>query len=185
MTTTTFTENINQNYTEITESQIGTFLQEHSEVEMVLPVVLGLFATSRLQLRGANALLANLLIASLTRQVIMQLKKQAPTSVTVVEETSGFSDQTPTNNLAGYSIVHSVPGRVRLRIPRLVNDQAFAQRLERLLLADEYVISVRINRAAASLVINYAAEGLSDWELGLRLMNIINGAEAEVQPEVN
>jgi len=173
MTTTTFTENINQNSTEITESQIGTFLQEHSEIEMILPVVLGLFATSRLQLRGANALLVNLLIASLTRQVIMQLKKQAPQSPPTLTESSR-SDE---NNLGGYSIVHSVPGRVRLRMPRLVNDQAFAQRLEKLLVADEYVISVRINRAAASLIINYQAEGLSDWELGLRLMNIINSAD--------
>ena len=40
---------------------------------------------------------------------------------------------------------------------------------------------VRVNRAAASIAINYDNQGLSDWELGMRLMNIINNLRQEHQ----
>ena len=170
---------INQGETITTEQQIGSFLQEHNEIEMVLPVVIGLFVTSRFQLRGANALLTNLVIASVARQVFMEIKKNAPESAQTTPQTN---NNNPTAiNLGGYSLVHSVPGRVRLRIPRLVNDPPFAERLQDLLCADEQVITVRINQAAAGVVINYDDGGLSELELGWRLMNIINSADSEPQ----
>jgi hypothetical protein len=51
--------------------------------------------------------------------------------------------------------------------------------LQSALNADEYVSKVRVNRAAASIAINYKNQGLSEWELGLRLMNIINSVQQE------
>jgi hypothetical protein len=59
-------------------------------------------------------------------------------------------------------------------------DSEFAKRLLQVLNDDEYVISARINYAASCLVINYQAGQLADWELGLRLMNLIKTAETEV-----
>lgn len=52
-------------------------------------------------------------------------------------------------------IVHEVPGRVRFRVPRLVYDADYAQRLQRSLEANPDIQGVRVNRAAGSIVINY------------------------------
>lgn len=82
-------------------------------------------------------------------------------------------------------MIHSIPGRVRLKIPQELlrgakKNSAFAKRLLQVLNDDEYVISARINPTASCLVINYQAGQLADWELGLRLMNLIKAAETEV-----
>lgn len=181
MTTTNANTDVNTVSPEDTASQVGAFLKEHGEVETILPVVIGLFVTSRFRLRGANALLVNLLVASVVRQVFFQLKQQAPQLAAEKEVTpnqeSDTSDTEP--NLQGYAIAHAVPGRVRLRMPQLAIDAEFAQSLQSALDADEYVSKVRVNRAAASIAINYKNQGLSEWELGLRLMNIINSVQQE------
>ena len=64
-----------------------------------------------------------------------------------------------------------------LKIPQLAEDIDFSNRLYRLLKEDDHVIQIRINRAAASVIINYDPQGLSDLELGLRLLSIMNKAE--------
>ncbi|MEB3312189.1 MAG: hypothetical protein VKJ02_18335 [Snowella sp.] len=155
--------------------QLATFLKEHEEVEMIVPVLLGLFITSRLQLRGANALLVNLGIASVLRQVFKQLKN-TELSAAPSPPQSVNTPAPPTMLGEGITILHSVPGRLRLRIDQLAVDPVFAKRLERLLNNDDHVISVRINRTVASIVINYEAGNLSDLDLGFKLMGIVNEA---------
>ncbi len=54
----------NQQKLEATEEQLIQFLRDHNEVEMILPVIIGVLVTSRFQLRGTNALLVNLAVAS-------------------------------------------------------------------------------------------------------------------------
>lgn len=54
-------------------------------------------------------------------------------------------------------IVHLIPGRVRIRVPRLICDAELAQRLPALLLKHSQVLCVRLRRAAASVVIYYQA----------------------------
>ncbi|MGK7931974.1 MAG: HMA2 domain-containing protein [Microcystaceae cyanobacterium] len=170
------------------ELKIADFLREHQEIEMVVPVALGLLVTSRLGLRGANALLANLVIASVSRQIFQQVKK---TGFKIPEQTKEnqennhtfetvSSSDIPENQLIeGCSIVHSVPGRIRLKIKKLSEDGLYAKRLERLLKADDLVLSARVNRAAASVAINYEGNGISEMELGLRLLGILNQANSE------
>ncbi len=185
MTATTTTDNLSNLSPEDATSQITAFLKEHGEIEMILPVVIGVFVTSRFQLRGANALLVNLLVASLARQVFIQLKKEQPLALTESNNShnshnshnsnsTGEEMGASENDLQGYTIAHAVPGRVRLKMPQLAIDADFARRLKQALDADEYVNRVRINPPAASIAINYNNQGLSDWELGLRLMNIVN-----------
>lgn len=183
MTTTTANTDLNNASPEEAASQVGAFLREHGEVETILPVVVGLFVTSRFQLRGANALLVNLLVASVVRQVFFQLKQQAPQLSAQSQGTPEKEAETPDAepNLQGYAIAHAVPGRVRLRMPQLAIDGDYAQALQEGLNGDEYVSKVRINRAAASITIHYKNQGLSEWELGLRLMNIINTIQQEHQ----
>ena len=173
---TAITSNLSNLSPEAATSQVGAFLKEHEELEMILPVAIGVFITTQFKLRGANALLVNLLVASLARQLFIQLKKEQPSTVTESNNSSSIGEEmVPSEtNLEGYTIAHAVPGRVRLRMPQLAIDADFARRLQQALNADEHVNHVRINRAAASIAINYNNQGLSDWELGMGLMNIIN-----------
>ena len=183
MTTTTATNNFSNLDLEETTDQIGSFLKEHGEVEMILPVALGVFITSQFKLRGSNALLVNLLVASLARQVFSQLKSESPQSITDGSNSvvTGEDTEQSETDLQGYEIVHAIPGRVRLRMPLLAIDADFARRLQQALEVDNHVKQVRINRAAISITINYDNQGLSDWELGMRLMNIVNTVRQEYQ----
>jgi len=162
--------------------QLGKFLDEYDEIVTILPVVAGLLVTSRLRLRGAQALLVNLLMAAIIRQVVVQLKRQAHATPGATQTANAqASDQNGTAQTAqqeDYTIVHSVPGRIRLRIPRLTVDALYAKRLEKLLSEDSRVKYVRINRAASSLVIQYDGAGVSELELGIYLLNILEQAEA-------
>ncbi|HEY9800607.1 MAG TPA: hypothetical protein V6D25_09625 [Leptolyngbyaceae cyanobacterium] len=54
-----------------------------------------------------------------------------------------------------YSVVHSIPGRVRFHVPQIAIDPAYVQRLQALLKSDPIVTSERINREAASVIITY------------------------------
>ncbi|MGK7917846.1 MAG: HMA2 domain-containing protein [Prochloraceae cyanobacterium] len=183
MTATSSTNNFTNLSAEDAASQLGSFLREHGEIEMILPVAIGVFITSQFKLRGANALLVNLLVASLARQIFTQLKQEKPSALTESNNSSSAVQEIGASetNLQGYTIAHAVPGRVRLQMPQLATDADFARRLQQALKLDEHVNHVRINRAAASLAINYNTQGLSDWELGMRLMNIVNTVRQEHQ----
>ncbi len=182
MTATTATNNFTNLDLEEATSQVSSFLKEHGEVEMILPVALGVFITSQFKLRGSNALLVNLLVASLARQIFTQLKQEKPQAIAGNNSVAtGEDTEQSETDLQGYEIVHAIPGRVRLRMPLLVIDADFASRLQQALEADNYVKHVRINRAAVSITISYDNQGLSDWELGMRLMNIINTVRQEHQ----
>ncbi|MEB3282866.1 MAG: metal ABC transporter ATPase [Lyngbya sp.] len=181
--TTTSSNSVSSIPIQNTETRIADFLLEHGEIEAILPVVVGIIVTSRFQLKGAQALLANLIIASLFRQILTHLKKQ---SHLVTPETENISDSaenyTENNFDPEYTIVHSIPGRIRLRISRLATDADFSQRLEQILSEEEQIINIRMNRAAASITINYTTQGTSDWELGMRLMNLIDSALSPETP---
>jgi hypothetical protein len=72
-----------------TTMQVGGFLQEHHEFETLLPMIAGMLVTETLKLRGGWALLANLMAASFTRQVIEQLEETSA-SVPPVVAVEGF-----------------------------------------------------------------------------------------------
>lgn len=75
-----------------------------------------------------------------------------------------------------YSTVHTLPERVRLRVPRLRHDADYAQRLQVLLEADTLVTSVRIKRAAASLTVTYKSSKVSDAKIRSHLGYLIEAA---------
>lgn len=160
-------------------SQLGHLLEEYGEIAAILPVLTGLLVTTQLRLRGASALVVNIAIAAVTRQVIVQLKKQsghsAPPPVLTTTTTNGATGTAEED----YTIVHSVPGRIRLRIPRLRDEPAFAKRLETLLLTQEIVLGVRINRPASSIAIRYDGATLTELDLGMRLLQVLEQAEQE------
>lgn len=163
-----------------TTSQLGNLLEEYGEIAAILPVLTGLLVTTQLRLRGASALVVNIAIAAVARQVIVQLKKQADHSpaTPALAAANGTPSTAPAEE-EDYTIVHSVPGRIRLRIPRLRTEPAFGQRLEKLLLTQDIVLGVRMNRAASSIAIRYDGTNLSELELGMRLLQILEQAERD------
>lgn len=67
----------------------------------------------------------------------------------------------PARPAMDYQVLHHSPGRLRLQIPRLRHDLTYGQTLENLVLALPVVLGARLNRLAASLVVNYYSPGLS------------------------
>lgn len=74
------------------------------------------------------------------------------------------------------SVVHAIPGRMRLRVPRIAEDSAYLERLEALLQADPLVKSDRVNSIAASIVIQYEPSKISDAQMRSHLFSLINSA---------
>ncbi|MEA5604932.1 HMA2 domain-containing protein [Nostoc sp. UHCC 0252] len=64
-----------------------------------------------------------------------------------------------------YSVVHAIGRRIRLNVPKIAQDRAYARRLERIVKTDAEVISVRMNFDAASIAIAYQSREipLSHW----------------------
>ncbi|ARV63359.1 cadmium-translocating P-type ATPase [Nostocales cyanobacterium HT-58-2] len=75
-----------------------------------------------------------------------------------------------------YSLVHKIPGRVRLRVPRLRYDADYAQRLQVLLEADSLFTSLRIKPAAASLTVTYKSSQVSESKIVSHLGYLIQAA---------
>jgi len=176
--TTSSTVEVQPTSTTDTASQVGHLLEEYGEIAAILPVLTGLLVTTQLRLRGASALVVNIAIAAVTRQVIVQLKKQAGHTPSLPALAAANNGTTATAE-EDYTIVHSVPGRIRLRIPRLQTEAAFARRLETLLLRQDIVLGVRVNRPASSVAIRYDGTNLTELELGMRLLQILEQAEQE------
>jgi len=56
------------------------------------------------------------------------------------------------------TVVHQTPGRIRMRVPRLKTDDAYAPRLQSLLESVDNASNIRINASAASVVISFDPE---------------------------
>ena len=75
-----------------------------------------------------------------------------------------------------YRLVHAIPGRLRLRIPRLRADSDYCYRLKALVESVESVRKVRLNPDAQSIVIHYDPKALTGTTLLSRLSPIIQQA---------
>jgi len=69
-------------------------------------------------------------------------------------------------------IIHQTRGRMRLGVPRLKTDGAYANRLRSLLESVENVMSIRISVGAASVIITYSAD-IPEDEFARRVVNTI------------
>jgi Cu2+-exporting ATPase len=74
------------------------------------------------------------------------------------------------------SVVHTTPGRLRFRVPRLRYDADFSKRLEVLLTADAMVKNVRIKPAAMSVAVTYKSAQVSDAKMRSHLHDLIQAA---------
>ncbi len=73
-------------------------------------------------------------------------------------------------------VVHHCPGRVRFRIYRLKDDADYAANLKQFLLAQPQINGVRLNRAAASVAIDYRYRDASLAEIVTNLKDLIQQA---------
>jgi len=69
-------------------------------------------------------------------------------------------------------ILHQTRGRIRLGVPRLKTDEAYANRLQSLLESVENVRSIRISMGAASVIVNYSTE-ISEMEFARKVLKAI------------
>ena len=75
-----------------------------------------------------------------------------------------------------YQVVHFALGRFRFRVPRLASDPEYASRLTWLVESLDFVLSVRINPAARSIIVNYNASLVASTEVQQNLFTAIQQA---------
>jgi Cu2+-exporting ATPase len=80
--------------------------------------------------------------------------------------------------------VHSIAGRIRLRVPQLKENTAYAPKLEATLSTYPGVRHVRINRLSASLVVGYAPEVLGEGEIVQIVGDWIEKIAQKMAPEL-
>ncbi|MBE9008911.1 hypothetical protein IQ250_01620, partial [Pseudanabaenaceae cyanobacterium LEGE 13415] len=83
-----------------------------------------------------------------------------------------------------YQIVHTIAGRLRIRIPQLANDTEFASRLSGFFESLAGVTQVRVNPAASSIVIQYQPAATEIIESSLHTCICkAHGVETDTPPE--
>ncbi len=141
-----------------------------------IPLFAGLAVTRRLGIVGFAAFPVYFITANATRRVIsylesqflaaeknssndgshdsaVKLNKLDKSLLSKVEQTS--TEKAAQSAKITYNVVHAIPGRIRLNVPRIARDHAYAKRLERLLKTDSHVTTVRVSCDAASVAISY------------------------------
>lgn len=81
----------------------------------------------------------------------MSVTHPAETLVTTIVEAQTFSYV----ETVYYKVVHWVPGRYRIQIPLLAEDEEYAKQLTYVLDTLDFVTEVKVNPAARSLIVNY------------------------------
>ncbi|MGH8002061.1 MAG: HMA2 domain-containing protein [Brasilonema sp.] len=96
--------------------------------------------------------------------------------------TSSVANKTAPSEEISYSVAHAIPGRIRFRIPRLVKDSEYANKLKQVIESDSRITNVRVNPTAASIVVSYQPGVISDNQMRSHLVNLIQTAPNIVLP---
>ncbi|MEH2434004.1 MAG: HMA2 domain-containing protein [Nostoc sp.] len=145
----------------------------------LIPMMTGLAVTGGLGIHGWVSIPVYMIAADATRGVIGYLGSQVPTSEknegnytnsAIKSDISESTIQQENSKVVApgkidYSVVHEIPGRIRLNVPKITEDRAYGRRLERIVKTDAEVTSVRVNFGAASIAIAYQSRDipLSYW----------------------
>lgn len=97
--------------------------------------------------------------------------------------TASVTNETALPQKITYSVAHAIPGRIRFRIPRLVRDSEYANKLKLVIESDPRTTKVCVNSTAASIVINYKTGVISDAQMRMHLVNLIQTAPNIVLPK--
>ncbi|MDZ8227898.1 HMA2 domain-containing protein [Nostoc sp. ChiVER01] len=168
----------------------------------LIPMMTGLAVTGGLGIHGWVSIPVYMIAADATRGVIGYLGSQVSTSEknegnhtssAIKSDISKSTIQQENSKVVApakidYSIVHQIPGRIRLNVPKIAQDRAYGRRLERIVKTDAQVTSVRVNFGAASIAIAYQSREipLSYWvslmELALEINPPTVGITTAKQP---
>lgn len=184
------------------ELKSDSFLREQTEppwkIENIsrslIPLAAGMAVTGALGLEGAVAFPVFVIVQNVTREIIKQLQselqsekpasKPVQTAQTTAIELNGKSPKGAGNDNSevehsqiDWKLVHEIPGRIRFRVPRIAEDSEYTRKLTILLEADVKVTDVRVNSSAASIAINYSVGVISDDQMRLHLIELIQTAD--------
>jgi len=70
-----------------------------------------------------------------------------------------------------YKIIHSLPGRIRITVPKIKNNLKYAAQLEESLNSLDFVIRVRLNYTASSVAIRYKVDELPNQVVVKKIAN--------------
>ncbi len=166
--------------------QVGNFLLHHQELETLAPMIAGMLVTQTLKLRGGWALLGNVIAASVTRQAIAQLEQNSTDAAVITVATpapTAAQSAVKAPSAMGVEIVHAIPGRVRLRVPKIAQDSTCADRLQTALSAQPEVTEIRLNPLTASIVVQYEIAAGLDESWRSHLVEMIQEAIADLPQE--
>ncbi len=77
------------------------------------------------------------------------------------------------NSTVVYRLVHTIPGRMRFRVPKVAEDSAYLRRLQSLVKKDDWITQMRCNSTVASVVITYNPMQVCEAEAGLHFISLI------------
>ena len=170
---------------------------DYSRLFVVIPPLVGIVIARSLQVSGWKSILTYILAAGVTRELIDQFTgesenetekievpptKQVLATEVVEEEISALLTTIETD----YEIVHQIPGRIRLRVPRISRDHAvaakadrnYAQKLQQSLLQNQIITDIRLKINSSSVVIFYDSEALTKFNKEQTAFSNRNGNKA-------
>ncbi|MEG3440302.1 heavy metal translocating P-type ATPase [Pannus brasiliensis CCIBt3594] len=119
-----------------------------------------------------------------------------PIDPTVPEHRNGFAGEPAIVEIAeservdrnvaekiDYTVKHNLPGRIRVKIPRLTRDDDFARKLTALLTTDRLVHHFTFNPDSGSIAVYYSIERVGETELKSHLDELIHKAPYFSPPE--
>ncbi len=84
-----------------------------------------------------------------------------------------------------FEVRHAIPGRLRIRVPRLGFDDSYALRLQGLLEDIDGVTDVRVNSAARCIIVNCEGDWFHDPELQTGIVSSIQkAADPGITPQI-
>lgn len=139
-----------------TDSQI------EARLESVVPLIAGLLITRGLGLQGWKAIATYLLATGVTQEILKHLP-QFLADFCQSQGSAGSSAQSPPNpsDRESCRVVHHIPGRIRLSIPRLRRDREYGKAIQRLLEQERDLTGIRLNPSGGTAVITYLAHAFA------------------------
>ena len=157
----------------------------YSRLFSLVPPLVGLAIARGLRVSGWKSILTYILAAGFTREVIDQVREKSEESKKVelslaqkFSTTEIFTEEIApllSTIETEHEIVHQIPGRIRLRVPRISRDGNYARQLKHLLEKDNRITNIRFKINSSSVVILYNPEALSNSNREQLALNGSNG----------
>lgn len=169
----------------VTQSTGESHAITYGRLFSLIPPLVGLAIARSLKVSGWKSILTYILAAGVTREVIDQVTEKSDSEESENVKLSPAQPVLTTEEIAvaeisslltaretDYEIVHHIPGRIRLRVPRISRDYAsrngkadrtYVQELKRLLEQDKRIIDLRFKTNSNSVVILYDPKAFADF----------------------